>query len=200
MRVHVNGPAIATAESLARAIAQVALATMRVDDYLSDGNETVRSIVQTPLGFALEFDVVLWHTYSRSTYETDASVTPAPPTPPVLPATDVFYPALVNISGGRAMTYEGGGWVLADNSNPAHAGVAIAVAVGAIIAGESGAGRLYGVLDDSAWSWPAPAPLYLHAAGVLSPTVPSSGFLREIAHAVTATRVMIEPEPAITLL
>jgi hypothetical protein len=200
LRVHVNGPSWERAESLARGILQVCLASLRADPYLYEGEEAFEAVAASPLGFVLVCHMTMAHTYDRDTYETDAVITPAPPIPGVVPPTDVEYPALVNISGGRVITYEGGGWVLADSTNPAHAGVALAVAVGAIIAGDDGAGRLYGVMDDPAWTWPAPCPLYLGAAGVLTPTPVLGGFLREVARALTPTRIMVEPEPAVVLL
>ncbi len=79
VRVHVNGPGWQAADSLARGVAQVALAAIRSDYYLSVGDESIGELVATPLGFALDVDLSMEHTFSRTAYETDAVVTPGDP-------------------------------------------------------------------------------------------------------------------------
>jgi hypothetical protein len=114
---------------------------------------------------------------------------------------ELTYPAAVTVSGQRVVLYSptSGGWIYADRTIPAHAGAPLAVTIGAIVAAASGAARISGVLDEPSWSWPAPCPLWLDTAGQMTATPPTSGFLREIARAVTPTRIVIEPEPAINL-
>jgi hypothetical protein len=79
VRVHVNGPSWSQADSLARGIAQVALAAIRSDYYLSVGNESMSELIATPLGFALDVSLSMEHTFSRTAYETDAVITPGDP-------------------------------------------------------------------------------------------------------------------------
>jgi hypothetical protein len=116
-------------------------------------------------------------------------------------ASDLTYLAVVSVSGHRVVLYDPAapGWIYADRTIPAHAGAQLAVTVGAIVAGASGDGRISGVMDEPSWSWPAPCPLYLDADGYLTATAPTAGFLREVARAITSTRIVIEPEPAIIL-
>lgn len=116
--------------------------------------------------------------------------------------TDMVYQASVNLSGHRVVLYSpgAGGWIYADRTTPAHAGAGLAITIGAISSGAAGAARAAGVMDEPSWSWPAPCPLYLDTTGYLTATPPTSGFLREVARAVSATRIIIEPEPAIVLV
>jgi hypothetical protein len=116
-------------------------------------------------------------------------------------SSDLTYPAAVTVSGQRVVLYDpiAGGWIYADRTIPAHAGAQLAVTVGAIMAAASGAARISGVLDEPTWSWPAPCSLWLDTVGQLTATPPTAGFLREVARAVTPTRIVIEPEPAIAL-
>lgn len=79
MRVHVNGPSWQAADSMARGIAQMALAAIRSDGYLKEGGETMGELVATPLGFALDTIINLVQTFSRSDYNTGVIVTPGDP-------------------------------------------------------------------------------------------------------------------------
>lgn len=116
-------------------------------------------------------------------------------------ASDLTYPASVPISGQRVVLYDpvAAGWIYADRTVSAHAGATVAVSTAAIQAGAVGAARLSGVLDEPTWNWPAPCTLWLDLAGHLTEAPPESGFLREIARAITPSRIIIEPEPAIAL-
>lgn len=73
LRAHHNGPTWDLAEAGCRAILAAALASCRattspVADYLAEGSEAFRTLVASPLGFALECDILLYHTYDRATY------------------------------------------------------------------------------------------------------------------------------------
>lgn len=81
LRAHHNGPTWDAADQACRAILQQALAVLRSGGpgaYLDEGGESFRVLAATPLGFALECDVALVHTYDRSTYELDALPPPDP--------------------------------------------------------------------------------------------------------------------------
>lgn len=200
LRAHAPDLTKAAAESRARGILLVALASLRADEYLREGGEEFGALVSGPLGHSLEVRITLVHSYCRSTYETDAVITPAPPPPaPAPPATDHEAMADETVSGGRVV-YPGPGWRYASHDNPAHADVPLAVTTGAIMAGAVGAARLYGTMSDPAWNWPAPCVLWLGANGTLTPVLPVGGFLREVARAIDPNTIMIEPEHPVTLL
>lgn len=142
---------------------------------------------------------------AANTVEIDVTVgpegPPGPPGPSGSAAVDLTYLAPSALSGQRAVIYSPAvsGWVYADRTIPAHAGAQIAITVGAISAGDSGPARLLGVMDEPTWTWPAPCAIFLDTNGYLTATPPSVGFLREVARAITPTRIFIEPEPAINL-
>lgn len=114
---------------------------------------------------------------------------------------DLLYPAAQIISGGRVLVYSpaDGGWIYAIPASSVHAAAQLAVALAAATAGETLAARASGSLDDPAWSWPAPCTLWLGISGQLTATPPSSGYLRAVARAVSSTRIVIDPEPAVSL-
>lgn len=114
---------------------------------------------------------------------------------------ELLYQAVGPISGNRVVVYDVGaaGWVYADRTTPAHSRSQLAVSIGAISPGFYGSARISGVMDEPSWAWPAPCMLWLDVNGFLTSTPPTVGFIREVAHAVTPTRIVIEPEPAINL-
>jgi hypothetical protein len=114
----------------------------------------------------------------------------------------ITYPAAQTVSGHRVVTYSpgAGGWIYADRMTPAHASAPLGITDAAIMSGSAGSAVLAGIMDSDTWSWPAPCSLWLDVSGALVSTPPTSGFLREVARAVSPTRVMVEPEPAIVLL
>jgi hypothetical protein len=78
MRVHVNGPSWQTADSLARAILQTALVSIRSGWYLTVGDEVIDELLPSPLGFSIDADLSMEHTFSRDTYETETIIPPVP--------------------------------------------------------------------------------------------------------------------------
>jgi len=114
---------------------------------------------------------------------------------------DIHY-AAVPLSGHRVVFYDSGSgsWVYADKDTPSHSDVQLGVLIGAIGAGQYGAARLTGIIEEPTWNWPAPCVLYLGNNGYITDIPPSSGFSAEIGRAITSTKIMVEPEMAIHLL
>lgn len=133
--------------------------------------------------------------------EVVVSTGPAGPTGPTgPPASDVLYPASLNMSGNRAVIYSPGiGWVYADRTIPSHGAAAIGITTGAISSGAIGPARFEGIMDEPSWAWPAPCALYLDTTGFMTATPPVAGFVREVAAAVSPTRIFISPQLAIKL-
>jgi hypothetical protein len=116
-------------------------------------------------------------------------------------ASSITYPAGIILSGQRVVLYAPGvGWIYADSSIVAHGQAQVAVTKTAANLGVDCEAVTSGVMDEPSWSWPAPCVLFLGTSGQLTITPPTSGFVREIARAVSATRIVIEPEQAINLL
>lgn len=79
IRAHVAELGKGAADSRARAILCVALAAIRSDDYLGEGGERFSELRPGPLGHTLTVELTLAHSFCRSTYETDAVITPGDP-------------------------------------------------------------------------------------------------------------------------
>jgi len=203
MRAHVPEPSLAEAEERARGMLLVALANLRADPYLTEGREQFDAVQAGPLGHSLAVRFTLFHTYDRATYETDGIIAP-PPAPPASDPdpTDMAFVAAETVSGGRVVWYDPAapGWRYASHLNPAHMGVSLGVTLGAIMAGATGSARMYGIMTDPAWSFPAPVTLWLGDAGNLLMSPPSTGFLREVARAIEPNRIIVEPEAPVVIL
>lgn len=197
LRIHAPGPFQAAASRRLKLILAVARAVVRLNPYFDSGEgEEVGAVLPTPMGFALECRVRMLHSYDRLTYETDATITPGGGE-----SMDLTYPAATTIGGGRVVRFDptsGGRWILADHTDPDAAGAQLAVSLGAAIAGAQLAARAAGIITDPAFSY-TPGPLFLGTAGALVSTPPTSGFLREVAHATAPTTIVVEPEAAIDL-
>ena len=119
--------------------------------------------------------------------------------PPGLSEAALSMTAAVTLSGHRAVVLTSAGADYADRTNPMHARAAIGVTAGAATAGEPVTVRLGGVMDEPSWDWALNAPIYLGTAGLLTQVFPASGFACQLAWAVTATRIVIDPREPIAL-
>ncbi len=113
----------------------------------------------------------------------------------------ITYPAVTALSGQRAVLYDPafGGWVYASRVVAEHAAAALGITVGAASIGASAEALMFGQMDEIGWNWPAPCALWLDSAGVITATPPASGYQRQVAHAITPTRIVWEPQPALHL-
>ena len=55
--------------------------------------------------------------------------------------------------------------------------------------------QLVGEMHDPSWSWTVGRPIYCGVAGALTQTEPATGFVRQIAVAVAADRILIHAQP-----
>ena len=120
--------------------------------------------------------------------------------PPGPAASDMTVTALTALGGHRVVTPTAGGWVHADPGTPAHAHGAVAVTTGAISAGQTGAVRQSGEIVEPSWSWTPGLPVFCGANGVPTQSPPSSGWVRVIGVATSATALVVAPESPITLI
>ena len=56
-----------------------------------------------------------------------------------------------------------------------------------------------GLLVEPTWSWTVGQPLYVGATGILTQTPPTVGVLQQVAVAISATSILVQPFPPITL-
>lgn len=105
-------------------------------------------------------------------------------------------PTATSIHAGRAVRLVGGQLSHPDTNSPAHADQVAGVAETAAASGATARIRTAGVTDNDAWAW-AEGPVYVGADGVLTQTPPASGWLMTIGRALTATSLLVDPEPPI---
>lgn len=86
----------------------------------------------------------------------------------------------------------------ASADTPAHAEFIVGITAGAASAAAIATVRTGGELAELSWTW-TPGPIFCGVNGVLTQTVPTSGFIRQVAVAETATRILIDLRPPIVL-
>jgi len=89
----------------------------------------------------------------------------------------------------------------ASNGTPGDARGPIWVSTAAVALGATGTFTTGGIVVEPSWAWTPGLPVFLGAAGVLTQAVPvAPAFLMELAVAVDATSVFLDPKPPITLI
>lgn len=106
------------------------------------------------------------------------------------------------LSGQRVVTATGATTVgYASATNPTHAAAPLWLTLNAAASGQPVAVQAYGLVTEPSWSW-TPGLVYLGTAGVLTqtvPTTPAAVFCAAAGVALTATAVLFDPRPSITL-
>lgn len=96
------------------------------------------------------------------------------------------------IGGHRVVVASGADGVLvADLSDASHLHRVIGITEGAAGLGDSIDVRYAGEMTEGSWSWTPDAPIYVGAAGVLTQTPPLGAWLRIVAVAISATRIVV---------
>lgn len=98
--------------------------------------------------------------------------------------------ALTRFRVGRL--YAGKAWH-ADNLTSDHEAQAVGVIREDATLGGTAKIITEGFIEHTGWSWTPGAAIYCGAAGVLTATVPASGWVRQIAVAHTATKIFVKP-------
>ena len=89
--------------------------------------------------------------------------------------------------------------IAADATNPAHRGAVLGVVADAYSPGDDAVVQTGFVLEHSGWAW-APGPVLVGLAGQLAQALPPGTlFSQVIGEALSATRVLIDINPPITL-
>lgn len=114
--------------------------------------------------------------------------------------TTVEYPIAYAVSGHRMVVLnEDQEVIYADNTIVAHANKILGMTIGAATVGnvfiQSG-----GELTEPSWSWTLDVPIWLSTNGLLTQTVPVSGFSLIIGFPVTATKIFINIREPIFLI
>lgn len=89
--------------------------------------------------------------------------------------------------------------IAADATNPAHRGAVLGVVADAYSPGDDAVVQTGFVLEHSGWAW-APGPVLVGLAGQLAQAPPAGAlFAQVIGQALSATRILIDINPPITL-
>lgn len=104
------------------------------------------------------------------------------------------------LSGHTAVAVDADGLlVYADSSNPAHRFAVLGLLSQAFSAGTEAEVRTGFVLEHSGWTW-TPGPVFVGLGGALVQTVPGSAvFCQVVGLALSATRILIDVQPPITI-
>lgn len=116
----------------------------------------------------------------------------------IVPANiDLAAEAAINLSALRVVRLDAANKaVYADNDTAANAN-AVGITTSAATAGATAAIRYAGLLEDLGWAW-TQGPIYIGTSGTLTQTAPAGGLIvREVARAISATKIIIDIEPLI---
>ena len=104
------------------------------------------------------------------------------------------------LSGHSAAALSADGLLVpADCGNPAHLGAVAGVIDSAHSPGELAVARTASTVQHAGWTW-TPGPVFVGLAGALTQTVPPGAvFIQVIGRAVSATRVLIDIQPPISI-
>lgn len=89
--------------------------------------------------------------------------------------------------------------VYADYTSSAHAVRPHWLTMGAAVAGASVRLLLFGKFEEPSWAWTPGAALYFGANGVLSQSMPGSGYVLIVAVALSPTIIYFDPGISITI-
>ena len=117
-----------------------------------------------------------------------------PPGPPGAAGGTMDLVAGIDLSGHRVVATDANGQ-LAYSSGL----YGVGITQGASMAGDVATIRYGGMMDEPTWTWIPDQPIFQTGAGYLTQTPPSSGFVRQVGVALSATSMKVEFSPAIVL-
>lgn len=104
------------------------------------------------------------------------------------------------LSGHSAVALDANGLLVpADCTDPAQRGAVMGLVANAYSPGEQAAVLLSYTLEHAGWAW-TPGPVFVGTGGVLAQALPPGAvFSQVVAHALSATRLLIDLQPPIAL-
>ena len=97
------------------------------------------------------------------------------------------------VGGGRIIT-AAGLYTQAGTYN-----LALGITDAAAISGAIANVRTGGVMAEASWAWTPGIAIFASPNGIMTQTPPASGLQRQVARAVTATKIIIDLQPSIAL-
>lgn len=111
----------------------------------------------------------------------------------------IIYTAGTSVNGHRAVVMSGGKVIHADNTTASHYNQVLGVSLGAAVLDDPVEVQLWGDITEPSWSWTAGQSIFVGAAGVLTQTVPTSGFQQIVGFALTTTSMRVDVLHAIDI-
>jgi hypothetical protein len=113
----------------------------------------------------------------------------------------VVYPAGQILSGHRMVVLDSDGKAIyADRTIPEHANKVFGMTIGAAMQDADANIQIMGELTEPSWAWTLDIPIWLSVNGLLTQTIPTSGFSLIIGFPITATKIFIDIHEPIFLL
>jgi hypothetical protein len=104
------------------------------------------------------------------------------------------------VGGGRVVVPTTSGKVgYADKSIAAHANKIVGITRNAASDGASIFVQYTGKMQDSGWTWITNNPIFCGLTGILTQTVPTSGWVTQVAVALSPTEIIVEIKPTLVL-
>lgn len=109
--------------------------------------------------------------------------------------------AAENLSGHKVVALNNSGQAeYADKNNDDQISAIAGITVSSTTSGNSTTIQTYGPMTELSWSWTPRQPIYCGTNGALTQVVPTSGWLRQVALAETATKIFIDIQEPIQLV
>lgn len=114
--------------------------------------------------------------------------------------TSVSKTAFRNLGGQRVVIAKNATEVdYADKNTPGHANVIFGITENAASAGSENFVKIFGEMTETSWNWTIGQPIFCGANGLLTQTVPQTGFLIIVATAISPDTIFINIRQPILL-
>lgn len=120
---------------------------------------------------------------------------PGPPGPPGAQGESLVGVAGAALSGHRLVAVDGTG-AMVYATGPDAIGLTLnAASIGGDVTVQQG-----GFVSEPSWNWAPGSPIFQVGAGQLTQTIPTTGMLRQVAVALTATKIALDLQPPTILI
>ncbi len=120
---------------------------------------------------------------------------PGPPGPPGAQGESLVGVAGAAISGHRLVTVDGAGGLI-HATGPDAIGLTLnAAAIGGEVTVQQG-----GFVTEPSWTWTPGEPIFQTGAGQLTQTIPTAGMIRQVAIALSPTKIALDLQPPTILI
>lgn len=106
----------------------------------------------------------------------------------------------VDLGGNRVVVLNDSGLTIyADKDIYSHIFKILGITTGSTVNAGTATVQTYGEMIEPSWAWTPGLPIYVGTNGLLTQTIPNSGFICQIGFAETATKIFIDLKTAIKL-